>query len=137
MTLSEDEEPEPVAANSTGSLALDLATGIGGIPRGRVVEVYGPESSGKTTLALQALRPRGDVPTERTELGETSRAPALYAPSRAATAVTAGWRSSSICAVRAFSASPAPSAVGSQAAWPHRGPSRVQSLGRTSRRTSA
>jgi len=55
MTLSEDEEPEPVAAISTGSLALDLATGIGGIPRGRVVEVYGPESSGKTTLALHAI----------------------------------------------------------------------------------
>ncbi|MBL6968415.1 MAG: DNA recombination/repair protein RecA, partial [Desulfobacteraceae bacterium] len=37
---------------STGSLALDLALGIGGVPRGRVVEIYGPESSGKTTLAL-------------------------------------------------------------------------------------
>ena len=40
---------------STGSLALDLATGIGGYPRGRIVEVYGPESSGKTTLALRAI----------------------------------------------------------------------------------
>lgn len=40
---------------STGSLALDIALGIGGLPRGRVVEVYGPESSGKTTLALQAV----------------------------------------------------------------------------------
>src|SRR5688572_31412702 len=39
----------------TGSLALDLATGVGGYPRGRVVEVYGPESSGKTTLALHAI----------------------------------------------------------------------------------
>jgi recombination protein RecA len=55
MTLGDDEEPEPVAAISTGSLALDLATGIGGIPRGRVVEIYGPESSGKTTLALHAI----------------------------------------------------------------------------------
>jgi recombination protein RecA len=55
MTLGEDEEPEPVAAISTGSLALDLATGIGGYPRGRVVEIYGPESSGKTTLALHAI----------------------------------------------------------------------------------
>ena len=38
---------------STGALALDLALGVGGLPRGRVVEIYGPESSGKTTLALQ------------------------------------------------------------------------------------
>ena len=37
---------------STGSLALDLALGIGGVPRGRILEIYGPESSGKTTLAL-------------------------------------------------------------------------------------
>ena len=55
MTLGEDEEPEPVAVIRTGSLALDLATGVGGYPRGRVVEIYGPESSGKTTLALHAI----------------------------------------------------------------------------------
>ncbi len=55
MTLGDDEEPEPVATISSGSLALDLATGIGGYPRGRVVEIYGPESSGKTTLALHAI----------------------------------------------------------------------------------
>src|SRR5512134_3899925 len=40
---------------STGSLGLDLALGVGGLPRGRVVEIYGPESSGKTTLALQVI----------------------------------------------------------------------------------
>jgi recombination protein RecA len=55
MTLGEGEDPEPVATISSGSLALDLATGVGGYPRGRVVEVYGPESSGKTTLALHAI----------------------------------------------------------------------------------
>jgi recombination protein RecA len=55
MTLGDDEDPEPVATISSGSLALDLATGIGGYPRGRVVEIYGPESSGKTTLALHAI----------------------------------------------------------------------------------
>ena len=55
MTLGDEEEPEPVAVIHTGSLALDLATGIGGYPRGRIVEVYGPESSGKTTLALHAI----------------------------------------------------------------------------------
>ncbi len=47
--------PEPVQAHSTGLLALDAATGIGGLPKGRFVEVYGPESSGKTTLMLQAI----------------------------------------------------------------------------------
>ena len=40
---------------STGSLSLDLALGIGGLPKGRIVEIYGPESSGKTTLALQVV----------------------------------------------------------------------------------
>src|SRR6476660_3806065 len=46
---------EGVPTIPTGSLALDLATGVGGYPRGRVVEVYGPESSGKTTLTLHAI----------------------------------------------------------------------------------
>lgn len=46
---------EPVAAIPTGSLELDLALGIGGVPRGRVVEIFGPESSGKTTLALHII----------------------------------------------------------------------------------
>jgi recombination protein RecA len=55
MTLGDEDDPEPVATIATGSLALDLATGIGGYPRGRVVEIYGPESSGKTTLALHAI----------------------------------------------------------------------------------
>jgi recombination protein RecA len=55
MTLGDDEDPEPIATIPSGSLALDLATGIGGYPRGRVIEMYGPESSGKTTLALHAI----------------------------------------------------------------------------------
>ena len=50
-----DKEFEPIAAISTGSLGLDMALGIGGIPQGRIIEVYGPESSGKTTLALQTI----------------------------------------------------------------------------------
>ena len=44
-----------VEAISTGSLSLDLALGIGGLPKGRIIEIYGPESSGKTTLALQVV----------------------------------------------------------------------------------
>lgn len=54
MKLS-DEKVVDVSVISTGSLGLDLALGVGGIPRGRVVEVYGPESSGKTTLAMHCI----------------------------------------------------------------------------------
>ncbi len=46
---------EEVPVVSTGSIALDMALGIGGLPRGRVVEIYGPEASGKTTLALEVV----------------------------------------------------------------------------------
>jgi len=50
-----DKVNEPVEVIGTGSLMLDIALGIGGLPKGRVVEIYGPESSGKTTLALQTI----------------------------------------------------------------------------------
>ena len=50
-----DEERPSVASIPTGALALDLALGVGGVPRGRVVEIFGPESSGKTTLALHII----------------------------------------------------------------------------------
>ncbi len=50
-----DKVIEPIDSISTGSLGLDLALGIGGVPKGRVMEIYGPESSGKTTLALQII----------------------------------------------------------------------------------
>jgi recombination protein RecA len=55
MRLGEGAVAEGVQAISTGSLTLDMATGIGGLPKGRVVEIYGPESSGKTTLALSTV----------------------------------------------------------------------------------
>jgi recombination protein RecA len=55
MRLGANERSIDVEAISTGSLGLDIALGIGGLPRGRVVEIYGPESSGKTTLALQVV----------------------------------------------------------------------------------
>ena len=50
-----DQERVAIPAISTGSLGLDIALGIGGLPRGRIVEIYGPESSGKTTLTLQVI----------------------------------------------------------------------------------
>jgi recombination protein RecA len=55
MRLGDGAEPEPVAVVSSGSIGLDLALGVHGLPRGRVVEIFGPESSGKTTLALHAI----------------------------------------------------------------------------------
>jgi len=55
MRLGQRESAVEIEAISTGSLGLDIALGIGGLPRGRVVEIYGPESSGKTTLALHVI----------------------------------------------------------------------------------
>src|SRR5207237_9950566 len=50
-----DTTIEPIEVIPTGSLTLDLALGVGGLPKGRVIEIYGPESSGKTTLAIHAI----------------------------------------------------------------------------------
>ncbi len=55
MKLSDADVAEDIQVVSTGSLGLDIALGVGGLPRGRVVEIYGPESSGKTTLTLQVI----------------------------------------------------------------------------------
>ena len=55
MRLSDAEVAEDIQVVSTGSLGLDIALGVGGLPRGRVVEIYGPETSGKTTLTLQVI----------------------------------------------------------------------------------
>ncbi|MCK5187757.1 MAG: recombinase RecA, partial [Deltaproteobacteria bacterium] len=55
MKLGDDYTIPDIAVISTGSISLDRALGIGGVPRGRVIEIYGPESSGKTTLALQII----------------------------------------------------------------------------------
>ena len=55
MRLGEGEALEDIQVVSTGSLGLDIALGVGGLPRGRVIEIYGPESSGKTTLALHVV----------------------------------------------------------------------------------
>lgn len=55
VRLGDDQFVQPAKSYSTGSLSLDIATGVGGLPAGRVVEVFGPESSGKTTLALHVV----------------------------------------------------------------------------------
>ena len=55
MKLGQKDQALDIEAISTGSLSLDIALGIGGLPKSRVVEIYGPESSGKTTLALQVI----------------------------------------------------------------------------------
>src|SRR5471030_943123 len=55
MRMDSDAIMDDVQVVSTGSLGLDIALGVGGLPRGRVVEIYGPESSGKTTLTLQVI----------------------------------------------------------------------------------
>src|SRR3954464_5647242 len=55
MRLGSKEAIVPIAVISTGSISFDAALGIGGFPRGRVVEIFGPESSGKTTVALQVI----------------------------------------------------------------------------------
>jgi recombination protein RecA len=55
MRLGQNENVVEIATISTGSLGLDIALGVGGLPRGRIIEIYGPESSGKTTLALHTV----------------------------------------------------------------------------------
>jgi len=55
MRLGKNDRPVEIETVSTGSLGLDIALGVGGLPRGRIIEVYGPESSGKTTLALHTI----------------------------------------------------------------------------------
>ena len=55
MKLGGDNPVQDIEATSTGSLGLDIALGIGGLPKGRIIEIYGPESSGKTTLTLHCV----------------------------------------------------------------------------------
>ncbi len=55
MRLGKNDQPQEIETVATGSLGLDIALGVGGLPRGRVIEIYGPESSGKTTLTLHVI----------------------------------------------------------------------------------
>ena len=77
MRLGEGEKAEDIQVVSTGSLGLDVALGVGGLPRGRVIEIFGPESSGKTTLTLQVV-------AEMQKLGGTRRHASSLACRRAA-----------------------------------------------------
>ena len=55
MRLGVNEQVVEIETVSTGSLGLDIALGVGGLPKGRIIEIYGPESSGKTTMALHTV----------------------------------------------------------------------------------
>src|SRR6202140_4886702 len=55
MRLGQKGAIQPIETISTGAISIDYALGVGGVPRGRVIEIFGPESSGKTTLALQVI----------------------------------------------------------------------------------
>src|SRR6202522_1090918 len=55
MRLGSKEAVVPISVISTGSISFDAALGVGGVPRGRVIEIFGPESSGKTTITLQII----------------------------------------------------------------------------------
>ena len=83
MRLGQREKAVDVEVISTGSLGLDIALGIGGLPRGRVIEIYGPESSGKTTLALhviaEAQKQGGAAPSSTPSTPSTRPTPASWA----------------------------------------------------------
>ena len=104
-----DDIPVNVEAISTGSLSLDLALGIGGVPRGRIVEIYGPESSGKTTLALHIL---ASAQKEGGEVAfidvEHALEPAYASPSRTPASRRSRSRSSSCAPARSTSWSSTP-----------------------------
>ena len=71
MRLGEADAARDIQAVSTGSLGLDIALGIGGLPRGRVVEIYGPESSGKTTLTLSVIAQMQKLDRKSTRLNSS------------------------------------------------------------------
>jgi recombination protein RecA len=85
-----DEGRAPIEVIPTGSIALDVALGIGGCPRGRVVEIYGPESSGKTTVALHAIANAQKAGGIAAFIDAEHALDPDYAPSSASTSTPAG-----------------------------------------------
>ena len=74
MRLGQKDAVAVIPSIPTGSISIDYALGVGGMPRGRVIEIYGPESSGKTTLALQVIaRPRPRAAWPRSSYANTAR----------------------------------------------------------------
>ncbi len=91
-----DHERQAIPAISTGSLGLDIALGIGGLPKGRIVEIYGPESSGKTTLTLsviaEAQKQAPPVPSSRRARARLPTMPASWASTSTTCCLPAGHR---------------------------------------------
>ena len=95
-----DNASMQVDAISTGSLGLDLALGVGGVPRGRIIEVYGPESSGKTTLALHILAEAQKQGGEVAFIDVEHALDPTYAEALGRTPASRPWRSAKHCALR-------------------------------------
>ena len=118
-----DQAQVAIAAISTGSLSLDLALGIGGLPRGRIVEIFGPESSGKTTLVYHVIaeaQRRGGICAFID--AEHAMDPAYAQPHRRRTSTTCSSRSPTTASRR--SRSPSCSSAPARSTWSRSTPSR-------------
>lgn len=94
-----DQDRQAIPAISTGSLGLDIALGIGGLPKGRIVEIYGPESSGKTTLTLSVIA-QAQKPAPPAHSSTPSTPWTLSTPASWASTSTTCWYPSRIPASR-------------------------------------
>ncbi len=86
-----DQDRQAIPAISTGSLGLDIALGIGGLPKGRIVEIYGPESSGKTTLTLSVIAQAQKKPARPAHSSTPNTPSTLSTPANWASTSTTCW----------------------------------------------